>query len=162
MLTVQAGQASFLPASHTGPTQSSPPSLQVTEGTSVQDCGGVFAFLDSRTTAFKAPALAEARCRNTLLRTCNMLLKRLSKVCGAGGLRAAMEGQQLQGAASLRGRIGNSVEDTCRPLISVRQLHWHAAAPSTRLPRSANRCRCRAPTRCYAAVCCFSWPSFCR
>jgi hypothetical protein len=75
---------------------------QVTEGTSVQDCGGVFAYLDSRTAAFKSPALAEARCRNTLLRTCNMLLKRLSKVgfgasWAAAALTAAKEWQQRGG-----------------------------------------------------------------
>ncbi|EFN51183.1 hypothetical protein CHLNCDRAFT_55304 [Chlorella variabilis] len=56
---------------------------QITEGASVQDCEGVFAFLDSRTATFKSPAFQEARCKNTLLRTCNMLLKRLSKSANA-------------------------------------------------------------------------------
>jgi hypothetical protein len=53
--------------------------LQITEGASIQDCEGVFAYLDSRTAAFKAPPFGE-KCKLTLLRTCNMLLKRLSKV----------------------------------------------------------------------------------
>ena len=55
------------------------PAAQVTEGASIQDCEGVFAYLDSRTAAFKAPPFGE-KCKLTLLRTCNMLLKRLSKV----------------------------------------------------------------------------------
>jgi len=43
----------------------------------------VFAYLDSRTDTFKSPAFQQPS-KLTLLRTCNMLLKRLSKV-GAGG-----------------------------------------------------------------------------
>ncbi|KAI3431826.1 hypothetical protein D9Q98_010579 [Chlorella vulgaris] len=56
---------------------------QITEGASVQECEGVFVYLDSRTATFKSPAFAEMRCKNTLLRTCNMLLKRLSKSANA-------------------------------------------------------------------------------
>jgi hypothetical protein len=63
----------------------------------VQECEGVFVYLDSRTATFKSPAFAEMRCKNTLLRTCNMLLKRLSKVrrraradCLLGGRASAV------------------------------------------------------------------------
>lgn len=56
---------------------------QITEGASNQDCEGVFAYLDSRTATFKSPPFHERRCTNTLLRTCNMLLKRLSKSANA-------------------------------------------------------------------------------
>lgn len=59
-----------------------PPS-QITEGSDNADCEGIFAFLDSRIEAFKSSAFQSAS-KLTLLRTCNMLLKRLSKVSAVG------------------------------------------------------------------------------
>ncbi|PRW33147.1 THO complex subunit 1 [Chlorella sorokiniana] len=55
---------------------------QITEGASNADCEGVFAWLDERTPTFKS-ATFENRSKLTLLRTCNMLLKRLSKSANA-------------------------------------------------------------------------------
>ncbi|KAL4439830.1 hypothetical protein ABPG75_002831 [Micractinium tetrahymenae] len=55
---------------------------QITEGADNADCEGLFAYLDSRTGAFKSPAFHGAS-KLTLLRTCNMLLKRLSKSANA-------------------------------------------------------------------------------
>lgn len=54
------------------------------EAVTVAECEGVFAFLDARLGFFKQP-WAYKTCYLPLLRTCNMLLRRLSKVgcCGA-------------------------------------------------------------------------------
>ncbi|KAL4423622.1 hypothetical protein ABPG77_009209 [Micractinium sp. CCAP 211/92] len=55
---------------------------QITEGADNADCEGLFAYLDSRIDAFKSPTFQHAS-KLTLLRTCNMLLKRLSKSANA-------------------------------------------------------------------------------
>ena len=75
--------------------------LDITEGADNVDCEGLFAYLDSRTDAFKSPTF-QAASKLTLLRTCNMLLKRLSKVRpgrgGGGGASpsACMHGERCQ------------------------------------------------------------------
>lgn len=56
---------------------------QVVESVPTEECEGVFAYLDSRIAAFKQEAVFN-RSNLTLLRTCNLLLKRLSKVRGVG------------------------------------------------------------------------------
>lgn len=50
------------------------------DAVTVAECEGVFAYLDSRIAFFKKP-FAYKQCYLSLLRTCNMLLRRLSKVC---------------------------------------------------------------------------------
>ncbi|PSC69291.1 THO complex subunit 1 isoform X1 isoform B [Micractinium conductrix] len=55
---------------------------EISEGASNADCEGLYAYLDSRTEVFKAPPLQGAS-KLTLLRTCNALLKRLSKSANA-------------------------------------------------------------------------------
>eukprot|EP00887_Chlorella_sp_A99_P000489 scaffold17.g489.t1 len=55
---------------------------QVVETTTVEQCEGVFAYLDSRIAAFKEEKVFQ-RSNLTLLRTCNLLLKRLSKAANA-------------------------------------------------------------------------------
>ncbi len=64
----------------------SPMHWQITEGADNADCEGLFAYLDSRIDAFKSPTFQHAS-KLTLLRTCNMLLKRLSKVRSRGWYR---------------------------------------------------------------------------
>ncbi len=64
---------------------------RVVEAVSVAECEGVFAYLDARINFFRQPAVYKF-CYLALLRACNMLLRRLSKV--RGGTREGRGGQR--------------------------------------------------------------------
>lgn len=105
---------------------------QVVETVTNEECEGLFAYLGSRIAPFRAEHVF-ARSHLTLLRTCNLLLKRLSKVwaprSGPTNTRAPAPAWRRR---CLQPRALRAAPLTARALLAVSQrasLRPHPAVP---------------------------------